>query len=288
MTQPRLRNRPILWLAVALLIAGAVAWGWRVRVKTAAAAPVAYVIPVSGPFQIGWWSGDLHAPAAVKPAQTLRLPAGSEALLVRLDGSVAQLVGPRKESLNHIQGKAAEFLSDTLQEVLRRSNEVTASVPKDAIRITSPAGVTRFTNPVITWTAKPNTLYDVAIVDPADEMAPPRTLRGAKPPLPLAALETTQRPTLPVDRIFMVLVRESIHPETVTTERCLVARDAAPGSVPEAPHDCVIEAVHALATTPSRAGDAWLALQKLPPEWRETELVVRLRLQTAMVLGLPM
>ena len=41
MTQPRLRNRSILWLAVALLIAGAVAWGWRVRAKTAAAAIVA-------------------------------------------------------------------------------------------------------------------------------------------------------------------------------------------------------------------------------------------------------
>jgi hypothetical protein len=145
--------------------------------------------------------------------------------------------------------------------------------------------VTRFTTPEIMWIAKANVLYDVAVADPADEAAPARKLRGVKPPVKLEQLESTMRPELTVDRIYLVVVRESAQPDVFGAERFLTADSAERGQLPGTPGELMAEAVRALSKTPARTGDAWLALSRLPPPWQNSELGVRLRAQAASKLG---
>lgn len=65
-----------------------------------------------------------------------------------------------------------------------------------------------------------------------------------------------------------------------------VAVNAGEGALPVAPAELLTEAVMAMAKKPTRTGDAWMALSRLPADWAESELGVRARLRVAAELGL--
>jgi hypothetical protein len=177
------------------------------------------------------------------------------------------------------------FLAVPLSELASLTPGATNVLAGD-VRIFSPVGVTRFRNPVFVWAARPEINYDLAIVDPADPMAPPRVAQKVRPPVAFAELKSPQKRGLQADRLYEVYAREAGSDRIVGAARVLVAKDAAEGALPTAPADLVREAVEAMAKRPTRTGDAWLALSRLPEAWSESELVVRLKLRVAMELGL--
>jgi hypothetical protein len=220
--------------------------------------------------------------------ETLRVPAGSRVRLVWPDGRSEDVSGPAKIPVPPVErrGEAKDqFLSAPLVELL--SLEPTgSSVSVGDVRIVSPAGVTRFTNPVIDWLARPGVDYDLAVIDPADELAPPRVALRVRPPIRFDQLGGALKRTLQRDRLYEVLIREADSERMLGRARFLVEREATEESLPTAPEDLLREAAAAMAKKPTRTGDAWRALQALPAEWAKSGLALRLRLRVAAELGL--
>lgn len=259
-------------------------------VRTARQRPLgAYVMPLGEAARVsGWgWPRTIASPTGVPGGVHLELSEGSSVAVVAFDGGVQRVTGPARIFIPPTPAKPVSVLGAPEAELKASADEAAAAFPPHhGLRVTSPVGVTRYLNPVISWVAKEGVLYDVALVDPADEAAPPRVLRGARPPVALDALEGPQAPRLPADRIFAVLVRESVNREVVGISRFLTREDATLGSPPPAAVERVLEAVDAMKSVPSRTGDAWLALQELPPAWAASPLVRRLRLVIDGQLGL--
>jgi len=158
--------------------------------------------------------------------------------------------------------------------------------PTGRVLVTSPFGVTRFTNPVITWEPRPGVRYDIAVVDPSEPEAPARVALNMLPPVRVDQLDTPQERILTTDRIYNVIIREAGSETQVGAMRFLVAPDATDAALPVAPAELLLEAVRALTARPSRTGDGWLALSRLPADWAGAELALRLRMRAAAELGL--
>ncbi len=259
-------------------------------VRTARQRPIgAYVIPLGEVAKVSWWAWPrvIETPTGVPGGAQIKVTEGSTVAVVFLDGTVQRVAGPARALIPAAPPKPVAVLGAPEAELKASAKEASAAFPAHhGLRVTSPVGVTRYLNPVISWVAKAGVLYDVALVDPADEAAPPRLLRGARPPVSLEALEGPQAPRLPADRIFAVLVRESVDREVVGINRFLTREDATLGAPPVAAAERVLEAVDAMKTAPARTGDAWLALQGLPPAWAASPLVARLRIVIDGQLGL--
>jgi hypothetical protein len=261
---------------------------WRSETRRKSA-PVAYLIPLGSELSVQrtWRSKTLTGPTPLYTGESLKIAGPHRARIVFANGRTEEVQGPSEITAPKT---LPENSLDFLAPILRRLPSVLAPKSTDtetSIHITSPVGVTRFLDPVISWIEKPNTLYDVAVVDPADPNAPPRILRGAKPPVKVSALETTMRPTLRADRIFGVLVRESVNQNAIGVARFLTSPEATADQPPSSPADALTEALTAMSKTPYRSGDAWLALSSLPEAWRDSELVLRLRWKLAVELNLP-
>ncbi len=277
----------VVGIVVVLLVAGVVFW--RVGRIEAGGWQGAFAMPIGEGSRVGggWFSRELTGPRAFAAGQTLAVQEGSQVRVVYADGRWEDLRGPVKLELSEERprGEAVEnFLAVPLGELAGLSAEQTMSAVGE-VSVVSPVGVTRFTNPVVVWEARPEIHYDVAIVDPADPMAPPRVAKNVRPPVAFGDLKSPQKRGLQPDRIYEVYVRESDKVDVVGAARVLVAKEGAEGAVGAEPADLLREAVEAMAKRPTRTGDAWLALSRLPEAWRESELGVRLRLRVAMELG---
>jgi len=154
------------------------------------------------------------------------------------------------------------------------------------VLVTSPFGVTRYTDPIITWEPRPGVRYDIAVIAPSDPDSPPRVALNMLPPVRVDQLETTQERILVTDRNYNVIIRETGSETQIGGMHFLVAADATDAALPAAPADLLLEAVRALTTRPSRTGDGWLALSRLPADWAGAELALRLRMRAAAELGL--
>lgn len=294
MTQPTADSRSFrsVWVwsvaFVVLIVAGGLFW--RAEQRRAVGRAGAYAIPLDVNSRAGgaWFTPALRTVRTFAAGRTLKIPAGSRVRVVYADGRSEDLSGPVKMNLEvmELRGEAIEnFLAVPLSELANLTPVGTHAAAGD-VRIVSPVGVTRFTNPVVVWAARPEINYDVAIIDPADPMAPPRIAKGVRPPVTLDQLQSPQKRRLQMDRLYEVYVRESDQEQVVGAARILVAKDAAEGTLPAEPADLLREAVEAMAKRPTRTGDAWLALSRLPADWIESELAVRLRLRVAAELGL--
>jgi hypothetical protein len=263
---------------------------WKNEKQKAAGQPGGYALAVDANSHVGgrWFSQPLTTARTFAAGETLSVPEGSRVRLIYPDARNEMLSGKTRVELpaGESRGEAADnFLAVPLAELVNVTAVGTHSATGD-VRIVSPVGVTRFTNPTIAWAARPETDYDVVIIDPADELAPPRIAKNIRPPLTFDRLQSPQIRALQKDRLYEVHVREAGSTLMLGAARILVAEDAAEGALPTEPVDLVVEAVNAMAKKPTRTGDAWLALSRLPPAWRETELVVRLRLRVTADLGL--
>ena len=256
--------------------------------KQTAAPVTAYLLPHGSNVEVkqGWRSRALVAPRAVQVGDRFVLPEGRTLSVVHVDGRVETVTGPADLRFSSAPERPLGFLAGSLADA-GKSVTSPAQPLDQPIRVTAPVGLTRFLKPTISWAARPNTLYDVAIVDPADPAAPPRLLKSTTPPVAFDALEAPLKSALPPDRILMILVRESALQDRVGVSRFLTAPDASTDDLPDAPHDLVAEIVSGLRKPPRRTGDAWLAWQKLPAAWRDSELGRRLQALLAAELGLP-
>ena len=280
--------RIFIWAAVAVLAVAGV-WMWR-RSRAEPANPAAFVLALDASSRVRsrLWTRPVGTPLTIAVGETVSVPEGARVRIIHADGRVEDVSGPATRTFAAAdEASAAEgaFLQPPLAEmaaIVPRVDPVTAG----SIRITSPVGVTRFVVPVVSWQARAEAIYDVAIIDPADPDAPPRIAKGVKPPVSVADLVTTQRRRLSADRSYEIYVRESGHDDVVGGARVFVSVDASDGKLPTEPAELLTEAVNAMAKKPTRTGDAWTALSRLPPEWRESELGVRLRLRVAAELGL--
>lgn len=273
---------------VVLMMAGGLFW--RAERRKAGGPPGAYVIPLDAASRAGgvWLTQTLTTVRTFPAGQTLKVPDGSRVRIVYADGRSEDLSGPARMNLAvaELRGETIEnFLGVPLAELANLTPGGSNAAGGD-VRIVSPVGVTRFTNPAVVWAARPEINYDVALIDPADPMAPPRIAEKVRPPVAFEQLKSPQKRRLQTDRLYEVYVRESDNAQAVGATRLLVAKEAAEGTLPVEPADLLREAVEAMAKRPTRTGDAWLALSRLPAAWLESELVVRLRLRVAGELGL--
>jgi len=284
-------RRAIIWLGVTIVLvaAGALTGRSLVRAKADHTPVAAYLIPIDNNSRAkpAWWhSVHLDLPRPLRSGERLTIPAGSSLKLIHADSGAAELItGPTSLLLQQKLPSEPEALISPLPEILGAITEPTRT--DNTVIITSPVGMTRYLNPLITWTAREGISYDVAVADAADEFVPPRIARGVRPPLALADLETPQRRQLGVDRNYEILIREANASVIAAGVRLLTTTDAkVENQLPTTPAELIAEAAAAIAKKPMRTGDAWLALSRLPPDWAHSELGVRLRLRVATELGL--
>jgi len=290
---PSLRStrQSMLWLGVTVVLVTAVGVVGRevLRAKTNRALVAAYLIPIDNHTRVKptwWYSVDLALPRALRSGEQLTLPAGASVMLVHADSGVAEPVtGPTTLSLLQKPPSEPDALVSPLSEIVSVVN--TKERNDRTVIITSPVGITRYLNPLITWTAREGMTYDVAVTDSADEVVPPRVARGVRPPIALADLQTPQRRQLGIDRNYTIIIREANAPTIAAGAFFLTTTDAKlENPVPTTPADLIAEAAAAMAKMPTRTGDAWLALSRLPTAWAGSELGVRLRIRVAAGLGL--
>jgi hypothetical protein len=284
------RVRRLAWIVAvsAAVLVGAGLWHRQVPPQTIVAGVHVIALDQESRAGTGWVARRVETARSFEPGKNLRVPAGSRVRLVWPDGRSEDVAGPAKIPVPPVErrGEAKDqFLSAPLVELL--SLQPTGSpVSVGEVRIVSPAGVTRFTNPVIDWVARPGIEYDLAVVDPADELAPPRVALRVRPPIRFDELGGAFKRTLQRDRLYEVLIREADSARMLGRSRFLVEREATAESLPTTPEYLLREAAAAMAKKPTRTGDAWLALEALPAGWKESGLALRLRLRVAAELGL--
>jgi hypothetical protein len=268
---------------MAVVVAGLLAAGCG---KKGPSHPAAFVIPADdASFEkrarrgAGW--------DVVPSGRDVSLPAGVRAHVV----PVAIGTGATREGPSRLREKAPppekfDFLSSPLPDLAAWAYSGKTE-RAGTVLVTSPFGVTRFTAPEIDWVAADGTAYDVVVVDLDDPELRWAAAR-ARPPLAFAKLESARGAReLRADRLYAVAVREAGSAVEVGLMRFLVTEDAENTAPPAAPDALLLEAVAAMAKKPSRTGDAWLALSRLPEKWAGLELALRLRLLVAAELGLP-
>lgn len=257
---------------------------------------------------VGWWIRDVsraRPPAAyawVKPAQEeregyftqrwrrtnaeARVQAREGEYLYWLTPAGAEVVPGPSERRAPADGEKAEHPLWMSRADLRRL-AFPETGESGRVSVLSPSGVTRYRNPIVDWVAAPGHTYDVAVIDAEDPLSPPRVLRGARPPLALLSLETSEPRPLLTGRIYEIYVREAGQDATLGGGRVLVADDAELEMKPLGPGPALFEAASAMRAKPYRTGDAWTRLQALPKGWAVTELARRTRLAVTLELGLP-
>jgi hypothetical protein len=269
-------------LALAAVAAGLLAGGCE---KQESAHPTAFLIPADdASFEqlarrgAGW--------DVVLSGRQVSLPEGVRAHLVPVGGEAhTTLTMPAK--LNHKTPPPDKF--DVLASPLPDLAAWTYSGKTEragTVHVTSPFGVTRFAAPEIDWVAGDGSHYDVVVVDLDDPDVRWAAVR-VRPPLAFAKLESARGAReLRADRLYAVAVREAGSDIEVGLMRFLVTADADATPPPGSPDVLLLEAASAMAKKPTRTGDAWLALSRLPEKWAALELALRLRLLVAAELGL--
>ena len=285
-------RRNLFWLGVAVVLAGIGALtGRAVLSAKARVTPIAaYLVPIDNDSRVkpAWWySVRLNVPRPLRSGERVWIPAGTSIRLIHSDSGVVELVtGPTKLFLQQKRPSEPNTLVSPLPEIIAAAQAGPAARPQDSFFITSPVSKTRYLNPLITWTARDGITYDVAVGDSADPYVPVRKALGVRPPIALADLETPQRRQLGADRNYEIIIRETNAPTIAGAARFLTTTDAQlENQIPNTPADLIVEAATAIAKKPTRTGDAWLALSRLPPDWAQSELGVRVRLRVATDLG---
>lgn len=280
------RLRRVVGLGAILLAVVVSAYLWSRPDKPVE--PGAFLLPVDQTSRArlsGWRASRLTTTHPVPGGATVHIPDGSRVRIIHASGHLEEVAGPRdltvpsstSRDLDHFHSPLARVVAELQPNAARRALPV---------RITSPADLTVYLNPIITWDALPDAVYDVGIVDPADPRMPPRFAEKARPPVKFSDLHNQLNKPLAADRIHQVVIFEHGINLPLGTMQFLTSPDA---KVAEPPTDLaalLAEATAALAKRPFRSGDAWIALERLPAAWAKSELALRLRMKAAAELGL--
>lgn len=280
------KTRPArLWAFVgfATVVCAVIALFWWRRVPDAATPRAVFLVADHGEVfvRVGLRTHRVSTTEAVGPGKTIALPTGKTLRLIYPDGRSENVTGPKR--ITTVSGTSDDpTLTSPLRELLKKS--AFPSLP-NSTAITSPVGATRFLRPALTWEGPEKLTFDVAIGDPADPNAPARIARAAKAPVAFSTLESTLGPELVPDRLMAALIRGTTDQNLRAISRFLVTPNAVDQDLPTDPAALIAESFSALTTKPARVGDSFLALEKLPPEWKRSELAVRLRIMTATQAG---
>jgi hypothetical protein len=282
--------RSVWVFATAAVLFFAAGWLWREQTRKGGDHAAAHVIALDTKSKIGFgvFAKPLETSRTFSPGRVIRIPAGSRVRIAFADGRIEDVAGPAKIPVAAMENRGElrdNFLHVPLTELTTLDPAESRATAGD-VSILSPVGVTRFTNPVAAWATRPGAEYDVALVDPADPMAPPLVMEKIRPPVTFEQLRGALKRNLQADRLYEVHVREAGSDLMVGVSRFLVSKDASAGVLPTEPADRLRDAIDAMSKKPTRTGDAWLALSGLPMAWSESELALRLRLRVTMELGL--
>lgn len=289
------RSRAALWVLLAVLaLAAGVGLAKFSQRRALKAIPAAYLIALDDDTRVRlrWKTRRVQPTLTLTGPNAPSVPEGKKVVVVYPNGKTQVITGPQRIQFSTSEQASSakeqtDFLSASRADLLAQTIASAEDVSQGTIRITSPVGVTRFSNPEISWTAKEGVKYDVALIDPADEVSPPRVAKDVRPPLHVSDLQSPMKPELPADRIQGVLVRIAGATEIGGGDRFLVSADATNAELPKEPADLLVEAINALAQKPARTGDAWTAISHLPENWKHNQLVARVRVKLALELGLP-
>jgi hypothetical protein len=289
----RLRSRVIWALAMAAALALCVLLLWRADRRIATLVPSVYLVATGEPVRVrvGFRTHTVLTEYSVPVGKKIVLKEGAEIDALFADGHREHWKGPFQLVAPAPPAGDPTFINETLLQALKTPapTEATTTIdgtPDNHIHVMTPSGLTRFLSPTIDWKAKDGIRYDVAVIDLADQNAPPRTLLGMRPPVSVSSLQTPQGPKLVPDRIYGVVVRVTGEQAVGGTSRFLTSADATVAELPTEPAKLLEEAFNALTANPARVGDGWLALSRLPEEWKQTELAVRLQLIATSQLNL--
>lgn len=270
------------WLAGAAAVAacvGAVLWfgptAGRHQVDLdPAASRVAFVVPTDGPITIEGPRRSLTTalPAPLIGDETVTIPAGRSALLLAADGTVTTLRGRAEaKSFSAQTGGAVRPWFAAPLALLASSPALTRG--GESLRILSPRGATALPEPEVAWVAEVGRTYVVELQDALQPAARPVRVEGAVSPLAFGRLGAA--PLVP-GGIYVLTVTETGRPASATRVRFMAVAAEAKLDAGQGPAAVVAAAFRALTASPARTGDAWLWLEKLPADWRESELGRRL------------
>lgn len=273
------------------------------------AEPVGYLMPGDGAPTVTRQGEPVELTGAtlLMTGDSLELPSEATAYVVTPDGA-RQLKGPVKiESMARSElvpqstatspqpsatrgetgtrGIASSLLETTLfqsREIVMESVAVTPMRAGEAINILSPRGVTAWTNPVISWEAGPEKLFDVRIRKVMDRAGSEWVITEVSPPVRFQRFENSA--TLEPDEIYELRITERGRPLAVQVSNFLTARSASQVLEATNERDILISAVDALTGSPLRPGDALGLLSLLQDDSIENDLAWRLQFTAKAML----
>lgn len=268
-------RRPWAWLAGGLAAAAAIGVAWwlgsmpeRAGSDPAEGARLAFVVPRGGEVSLATPTGrrSTTLPVALTGSERVTIPSGREAWLLTPDGRVTAIRGTYQASaVKGVTGTPVARSFTTPLALLGAGPGPTRG--GEGLRLLSPRGATESTTPAVTWVAEPGQTYEVELRDALQHAAQPARVQGVVPPLAFSRLQPAP---LAVDGIYILSIHETGRPATAVSERFMVVR--AGESISGGDHAALMAAAfQALASSPARTGDAWLLLQQLPADWRESE-----------------
>jgi hypothetical protein len=248
---------------------------------TADAARLAFVVPRGGEASVATPGGVRVSalPVPLTGVESVTIAAGREAWLLTPDGKVTTIRGTYR-SVPATQGPVARGLAWLTTPLALLGVGPALTRGGDDLRLLSPRGATATTEPPVVWTAEPGRTYDVELRDALQPAVAPARMLGVAPPLTFRDLRTEP---LALGGIYILRVTETGRPASAVSGRFMVVAPPADFAGETDPASVTAAAFRALAESPARAGDAWLLLQQLPAEWRESELGRRL----AAAVGTP-
>lgn len=235
---------------------------------------LAFVVPQSGEITVATSAG-AHStvlPVPLTGGETVTIPAGREALLLTADGRISIIRGRYQVTAPATGGARPDPRWFEAPLALLGAGPAMKR-GSDDIRVLSPRGATAAREPAVHWVAEPGRTYDVELSDALQPAAPPARVSGVIPPL---AFHRLLPEPLAVGGIYMLRVAETGRPTSEVSGRFMVVAPPANFADGTDPATVVAAAFQAIAESPARTGDAWLLLQKLPADWRESELGRRL------------
>lgn len=233
---------------------------------------LAFVIPQGGEIAVTMPGGvrTTVLPVPLTDGETVTISPGREALLLTADGRVTVIRGRYQATPPAAGGAGPRWFAAPLA-LLDAGPAMTRG--GDDIRVLSPRGATAAREPAVHWAAEPGRTYDVELRDALQPAARPARVSGVVPPLAFAQLRTEP---LAVGGIYLLNVTETGRPVSAAGGRFMVVAPPADFAGGTDPATMMAAAFQALAESPARTGDAWVLLQQLPADWRESELGRRL------------
>ena len=306
------------WLTQGMLLKGAVALGllviagWLILGPGGrpsggqSHSPIAYLTTVQGPVAVvrGGKTQTVATTIEVRAGDQIQLGAGAVAQALTPSGVIA-VTGPRVMAGGELEtagsqskrsvpatsqpGGAVAQLRSILfgpaQGLLAMAQPPVTRGGGQAITLYSPRQATRNLEPVILWKCAPGKKYDLTIRDENDERIPAWRLSGVVSPVDFRKVAAWQSRPLATNALYRLGISETGDRLSIC-DYTFQTLDGRATQLEHSPAGKIAEAYELLAREDLCLGDTLAELLTLPPEWAESEVVLRLKLALFSRLGL--